>query len=717
MMTKAVSTAALAVLLAAGSALAQGPSYERGRARVYKAERGQALVRGAENASPVALVGQFLRSQGVDAATIRSMVGVGRSQAGRTGVSHARMEQRVGGLPVFSAYVKAAFNGNDLIHLVEHLATAPAGGVGRPEITEDRALAIALERLHPGLSAPARAGRQGDAQLYAKGRGFYEAPRVTRVAVPNADGSMTAGFVVETWVNADNLLHETLVSGRGVVLDVMLRTNTDTYNVFPVDPVTTPQQIVPGGTGWLFPTTHRTIDIAGNNVHAYLDATNDSVPDPGGETVTNGNFVASFDDSISPSDGANRSVAVQNLFYLNNVIHDALWGYGFTESAGNFQENNFGRGGIAGDSVNAEAQDGGSTDNANFATPKDGRNPRMQMYLWTGKGTHQVVVDAPAPAAGTYRAAGAAWGLQLSVSGTASISGGLTVVNDGAGAVTDGCEALPAGSLAGRIAIADRGTCNFTVKAKNAQNAGATAIIIVNNQGDSLIVLGGADATVTIPGVLVGQTDGTTIKNGLGASATGTVRITDPPPIQRDGDLDSDIVWHEYGHGLTWRMIDRMYGPLAGAIGEGMADVLALLVNENDVIGEYSFDDPRGIRRNPYTNYPRHYGMIVGEEVHNDGEVYAAIGWRLWEIFQREGLSKDLLFSYLVDGMNYTPTKPTFEDMRDGILTAVTNAASNDECLVWEAFADYGVGVGAFGQVRGQRAVVTPSFTVPAQCN
>ena len=58
--------------------------------------------------------------------------------------------------------------------------------------------------------------------------------------------------------------------------------------------------------------------------------------------------------------------------------------YGFDEPAGNFQENNFGRGGLGSDSVNAEAQDnanGGSRCNANMATPPDGSNPRMQMFV------------------------------------------------------------------------------------------------------------------------------------------------------------------------------------------------------------------------------------------------------------------------------------------------------------------------------------------------
>ncbi len=59
-----------------------------------------------------------------------------------------------------------------------------------------------------------------------------------------------------------------------------------------------------------------------------------------------------------------------------------MYQYGFDEVSGNFQENNYGRGGSASDYVYAEAQDGGGTNNANFATNVDGINPRMQMYVW-----------------------------------------------------------------------------------------------------------------------------------------------------------------------------------------------------------------------------------------------------------------------------------------------------------------------------------------------
>ena len=67
-------------------------------------------------------------------------------------------------------------------------------------------------------------------------------------------------------------------------------------------------------------------------------------------------------------------------------MHDIWYYYGFDEAAGNFQNNNYGRGGTAGDYVLAEAMDGGGTSNANFATPPDGSNPRMQMYLWGSGG-------------------------------------------------------------------------------------------------------------------------------------------------------------------------------------------------------------------------------------------------------------------------------------------------------------------------------------------
>lgn len=63
-------------------------------------------------------------------------------------------------------------------------------------------------------------------------------------------------------------------------------------------------------------------------------------------------------------------------------VHDLFYRYGFNEVAGNFQQNNHGKGGREGDPVIANAQDGSGYNNANFATPPDGQHGKMRMYVW-----------------------------------------------------------------------------------------------------------------------------------------------------------------------------------------------------------------------------------------------------------------------------------------------------------------------------------------------
>jgi hypothetical protein len=195
-----------------------------------------------------------------------------------------------------------------------------------------------------------------------------------------------------------------------------------------------------------------------------------------------------------------------------------------------------------------------------------------------------------------------------------------------------------------------------------------------------------------------------------------TVRKKAVQPLQLDGSVDSDIVFHEYGHGLSWRMIGGMSGPLAGAIGEGNSDAIAMLINGGDTIGEYSASNPLGIRRHRYSGYPLTYANVNGAEVHDDGEVYAAIVWRMMELFGTSRRTE--LFRYVVDGMNYTPSTPAFENMRDGILSSVAAGPKPADCsLVWQAFAQFGVGEGAKGVATGANSVsITPSFTAPASC-
>jgi hypothetical protein len=120
----------------------------------------------------------------------------------------------------------------------------------------------------------------------------------------------------------------------------------------------------------------------GNNVDAYEDGNNPGYQPDGGATL---DFTGYPFDPIYTNANQYEDAAITNLFYWNNIVHDLLYVYGFDEVGGNFQENNYGNGAIGNDSVNAEAQDGSGTCNANFGTPPDGDNPRMQMYICDDK--------------------------------------------------------------------------------------------------------------------------------------------------------------------------------------------------------------------------------------------------------------------------------------------------------------------------------------------
>ena len=132
--------------------------------------------------------------------------------------------------------------------------------------------------------------------------------------------------------------------------------------------------------GWIDDAVNET---RGNNADAHLDRDdNDAadLPRPQGSPY----HVFDFPLDLTQSPLLYGDAAVVQLFYWCNFMHDKLYEVGFTEAAGNFQVNNFGRGGLGNDAVLADAQDGGGFNNANMSTFGDGVPPRMQMYLFNG---------------------------------------------------------------------------------------------------------------------------------------------------------------------------------------------------------------------------------------------------------------------------------------------------------------------------------------------
>ena len=122
-----------------------------------------------------------------------------------------------------------------------------------------------------------------------------------------------------------------------------------------------------------------------------------------------------------------------------------------------------------------------------------------------------VEVDPPSSAAGTYEASGAEFGPGLM---TQAVTGALQVASP-----WSGCTPL-VGFAPGSIALIGRGDCSMLDKVVNAQNAGASAVIIVNDVAGDPITIDGSSQAVIIPSVMVSQDDGAVMQVGLPAVAT-----------------------------------------------------------------------------------------------------------------------------------------------------------------------------------------------------
>jgi hypothetical protein len=142
-------------------------------------------------------------------------------------------------------------------------------------------------------------------------------------------------------------------------------------------------------------------------------------------------------------------------------------------------------------------------------------------------GTPRLRVNAPAGVAGNYAVGTADFGPHVSAGGTTGTVVLAQDPSDASGAsTTDGCSPLTnASAISGHIAMIDRGTCSFVTKVKNAQNAGAIGVIIVNVTTSGVIQMGGGDASINIPSLMISGTDGGTLKGQLGAGLNATLLL------------------------------------------------------------------------------------------------------------------------------------------------------------------------------------------------
>jgi len=504
----------------------------------------------------------------------------------------------------------------------------------------------------------------------------------------------------------------------------------NTYTVFPI-PIESPlhgaQQTIPTAAdpvaspfGW-----HDTNAIAGaeftftrgNNVWAREDADGNNT----GGYSPDGTSSLDFNFPLNPlqplTNVSNQNAVITNLFYMNNIMHDVLYHYGFDVPSGNFQANTYGNGGTGADWVNADAQDGSGTNNANMSVPADGQSPRMQMFLWYNT-VGNLTANTPPSVAGTYSYTPAAFGAT-----TFNVTGNVVIANDGSAAPTEACGTLVnAGAISGNIAMIDRGNCEFGAKSLTAENAGAIAVIICNNVSPGTVTMaaGAVGASVTIPSVMLSQVDCATIRTQVPGL---NVTISSPVTTETDSDLDNGIIAHEYGHGISLRLTGGRNNANClnnvEQMGEGWSDFYGLIVtiepgdsrNDSRPIGVYATSqglNGTGIRTHPYSAdfniNPHTYLDIANESIpHGVGSVWCAMLWEMtWDLIDAVGFDPDIYYgtggnnialNLVTEAMKLQPCSPGFVDGRDAILAAdqaIYNGQYN--CLIRKAFARRGLG-------------------------
>ena len=460
------------------------------------------------------------------------------------------------------------------------------------------------------------------------------------------------------------------------------------------------------------------------------------------------NFYFDFELNFDQPPVGYQDASITNLFYMNNMMHDIWYQYGFDEASGNFQENNYGNGGIGGDSVNADGQDGSGMNNASFGTPPDGGNPQMTMYEWNGPlGEPLSILDGSL--VGSYTAMPAGFGTPLPYD--TPIVAELVLVTDQPlfdGDLYDACESITNGEdINGKIAVIRRGTCEFGFKILAAQAYGAVAVIMVNNVATPSVITmgeGADDASNTPPSVMISQADGEPLISALESGEVITSLLADTYNI--DSDFDNGIIAHEYGHGISARLIG---GPSSvncfsndEHMSEGLSDWYGLMITieegdqGSDVRGIGTFANGQsttanGIRPAPYSTDFSINDYTYGDtnntslsQPHGVGFVFATALWDLtWAYIDKYGFDPDLyngtggnniMMQLLLDALKISPCNPGFLDLRDAILGAdtVSNEGLN-QCLIWEVFANRGMGYLAEQGDEFSRVDQVEDFSLP----
>ena len=292
-------------------------------------------------------------------------------------VSYLGFSQTINGLDVFEASLKFMLNASGQVIQV-------SGGELLPGVTVSATPILTADQAQLRARAGNKAGK------------FLRDPELVVFPLD----ATSARLAYRLFYDADSThSYEILIDA----LDgsTLYRHNNIVYaaaqgRVWKQSPVNGARDLVDFPASWLPDTVTVT---TGNNVDAFLDANGDDKPDTtpadgmqnGRALATAGVFDFPFGDGTTGADPRGfKASSVLNLFYLVNSAHDYYYSLGFTEAAGNFQTDNFGKGGTAGDGVVAMAQHAGEVNNAAFTPTPEGTPGQVRVGLFTRNTTTRI---------------------------------------------------------------------------------------------------------------------------------------------------------------------------------------------------------------------------------------------------------------------------------------------------------------------------------------
>jgi uncharacterized repeat protein (TIGR01451 family) len=342
----------------------------------------------------------------------------------RNGLRTVVWEQQLDGIPLFESVLvgnitrKGELASLSSVFLPGLAAAADVGTPGRatlqaaPPVTAIQAVALAAQNLGMNLTPNEIIAVDG---LVGEGNySVFKTPEdayVRLVWLPENRSSLRLGWEVMVTSHATKERFRLVIDAQSGA--AQLRENLScyisdaSYNIYPSDSpspfspglqvpgnfqpsltnrvmITTPAlDTIASPEGWIPDGTNTT---TGNNIDAFVDRNFNQQPDQP-RPVGNPSRVFDFplDLTLDPTNYIDASTV--QLFWRANWYHDRLYELGFTEAAGNYQENNFGRGGIGGDRIICYVQAGadvGLVDNSMFQPAPDGISGQCYMFVFTG---------------------------------------------------------------------------------------------------------------------------------------------------------------------------------------------------------------------------------------------------------------------------------------------------------------------------------------------